>query len=29
MRAGADLIVPDFRGHEQLVAYLWGEVEAA
>jgi phosphoglycolate phosphatase-like HAD superfamily hydrolase len=28
IRAGADLIVPDFREHEELVAYLWGE-EAA
>jgi hypothetical protein len=28
IRAGADLIVPDFRQHEGLMAYLWGE-EAA
>ncbi len=27
IRAGADLIVPDFREHEKLVAYLWGEAE--
>jgi phosphoglycolate phosphatase-like HAD superfamily hydrolase len=25
IEAGADLIVPDFRPHQQLVAYLWGE----
>ena len=25
VRAGADLIVPDYREHEALVAYLWGE----
>jgi len=24
IRAGADLIVPDFRGHEELISYLWG-----
>ena len=28
IRAGADLIVPDFREHEKLLAYLWGESEA-
>ncbi len=27
IRAGADLIVPDFREHGKLVAYLWGEAE--
>jgi phosphoglycolate phosphatase len=25
IEAGADLIVPDFREHEALVGYLWGE----
>jgi phosphoglycolate phosphatase len=24
IEAGADLIIPDFREHERLVAYLWG-----
>jgi phosphoglycolate phosphatase len=24
--AGADIIIPDFREHETLLAYLWGEV---
>ena len=27
IRAGADVIVPDFREHRKLVSYLWGEVE--
>jgi phosphoglycolate phosphatase-like HAD superfamily hydrolase len=27
IQAGADLIVPDFRAHEELVAYLFGEEE--
>jgi phosphoglycolate phosphatase-like HAD superfamily hydrolase len=25
IEAGADLIVPDFREHERLMAFLWGE----
>jgi phosphoglycolate phosphatase len=25
IEAGADLIIPDFREHERLVAYLWEE----
>jgi phosphoglycolate phosphatase len=25
IEAGADIIVPDFRRHDHLVAYLWGE----
>lgn len=25
IEAGADLIIPDFREHQALVAYLWGE----
>jgi phosphoglycolate phosphatase-like HAD superfamily hydrolase len=25
IRAGADLIIPDFREHERLVSYLWEE----
>ena len=27
IRAAADVIVPDFRQHGKLVAYLWGESE--
>lgn len=27
IRAGADLIVPDFREHDRLVSYLWDEGE--
>ncbi len=27
IRAGADVIIPDFREHSKLVSYLWGEVE--
>jgi phosphoglycolate phosphatase-like HAD superfamily hydrolase len=26
IRAGADLIIPDFRQHEALISYLWGAV---
>jgi len=25
LRAGADLIIPDFREHDQLLSFLWGE----
>jgi phosphoglycolate phosphatase-like HAD superfamily hydrolase len=25
--AGADLIIPDFREHQELLSYLWGEAE--
>ena len=28
IRAGADLIIPDFREHRALIAYLWGEAPA-
>ena len=27
IEAGADVIIPDYRQHAQIVAYLWGEVD--